>query len=778
MKSRLFTIIMVLSIVISSLISATAFQIKESNIDTADLDIAYLPIWNIGNYWKYNMDMLFIYNNEDGKKVLKIDAEITNMYANLTEIITINNEDIYKLKLDGKITGTVDFLFLEDVAQLNGHFGGYAYIAMESLGIKEFEFNVDGEVFTGIRWRDLNFDMNMNFIPCFNFFEFPIKSDDEPWDMYIEEANLTASVFIDVLGGKYMEFSNSTAFDDIISLDRIETIILPNSQTFETFVLSGTWGDPSYLWYAPEAGYLIKVDETLDWDNGSIISNFYLELIDTNYNEGNSPPNKPNIPIGEDIGQTDQEYTYSTFSTDPEEDQIYYLFDWGDNTNSGWLGPFDSGIPCNAVHSWPKKGMYNIMVKAKDIDEIESEWSDPLSVTITGQSHVFLTINHIEGKDELDVGSEPEWYYSVVLIDELGQTEERVEYNKDNGNWITDNVWSPEILHEFKASSRNMTIQIKLMDYDSIFELGSDDLADISGSDIPDCNGRDNSVDFKRGAVYHGTYNVINSKLKDYSPDPNENADMVEEIISDINYLTSGDLSPDDSTEFEGGIIPYPENDAIVIFTIETDYEKPQVNIKTTNLPENIRPTDNIEFRGTVIGGNPDYSWYWDFGDGKTSNIQNPNHCYAQDGTYTVILTLTDSFGETSVSSTQIIVNKNQAPIDLIIEGPGKGNINEKYDFKFKATDIDGDYLNYFIEWGDGTDTGWLGPYLSDTIITKSHQWTSKNVYTVTFTVKDKYGDTNSKTHRVSMPRIYDNNFLLRLLQQLYIKYPFFRFIF
>lgn len=778
MKKRLILSIITFSILISSIISTTALQIKTTNVDTNNLDGSYLPIWNIGNYWKYNMDMLFIYNNDDGKKVLKIDAEITNMYANLTELIIINNEEIYKLKLDGKITGTVDFLFLEDVAQLRGQFGGYAYIAKDTLGIKEFEFNVDGEVFTGIRWRELKYDMNMNFIPSFNFFEFPIKSDDEPWDMYIEEANLTASVFIDVLGGKYMEFSNSTAFNDIISLDRIETIILPNAGTFETFVLSGTWGDPSYLWYAPEAGYLIKVDETLDWDNGSIISNFYLELSETNYEQGNNPPNKPSTPTGDDVGQTNQELTYTSLSIDPEENQIYYLFDWGDNKNSGWLGPFDSGIPCEAVHSWTKKGVYNLMVKAKDTDNLESEWSDPFSVKIFGQSHIFLTINHIEGKDELDVGSDPEWYYSVVLIDEIGQTNEVIEYNKVNGNWISNNVWGPEIHHEFEATSRNMTIQIKLMDHDSLSELGTDDLADISGSDIPDCNGQDNSVDFKRGAIYHGTYNVINSKLKDYSPIPDENADMVEEIIPNINFLTSGDLSPDDSTQFEGGIIPHPENDAIVIFTIESDYDKPEVSIKTISLPENIRPTDNIEFRGTVIGGNPDYSWYWDFGDGKTSSIQNPSHSYTKDGTYTVTLTLIDSFGEISINSTQIIVNKNQAPTNLVIQGPEKGNINNKYHFNFKATDPDEDLLYYLIDWDDGIDTGWLGPYLSDTIITKSHQWKTKSVYTITFTVKDEYGDTISKNHRLSMPRIYNNKIYIRFLEQFILKYQLLKYIF
>ncbi|MCK4416419.1 MAG: PKD domain-containing protein, partial [Thermoplasmatales archaeon] len=66
----------------------------------------------------------------------------------------------------------------------------------------------------------------------------------------------------------------------------------------------------------------------------------------------------------------------------PEGDQILYLFDWGDNTTSEWLGPYDSGATVNAVHAWNDVGDYEIKVKAKDINGSASGWSDPLSITI------------------------------------------------------------------------------------------------------------------------------------------------------------------------------------------------------------------------------------------------------------------------------------------------------------------------------------------------------------------------------------------------------------
>ena len=56
-------------------------------------------------------------------------------------------------------------------------------------------------------------------------------------------------------------------------------------------------------------------------------------------------------------------------------------------------------------------------------------------------------------------------------------------------------------------------------------------------------------------------------------------------------------------------------------------------------------------------------SWSWDFGDGNTSTLQNPSHTYSQNGTYTVTLTASNSFGNNSVTKSSIItVNKPSAP--------------------------------------------------------------------------------------------------------------------
>jgi len=109
----------------------------------------------------------------------------------------------------------------------------------------------------------------------------------------------------------------------------------------------------------------------------------------------NLAPENPQKPIGPEEGIILEEYSFFTSTTDPEEDQIYYWFDWGDNTNTGWLGPFISGTSIEESHTWYDSGNYSVKVKAKDEKNSESDWSEPLTINI---SKPVLKIETIKGK--------------------------------------------------------------------------------------------------------------------------------------------------------------------------------------------------------------------------------------------------------------------------------------------------------------------------------------------------------------------------------------------
>jgi hypothetical protein len=85
----------------------------------------------------------------------------------------------------------------------------------------------------------------------------------------------------------------------------------------------------------------------------------------------------PNTPIisGPARGKAGILYNYNFSTTDPDDNNVYYYVEWGDSTNSGWLGPYSSGAQASASHIWDSQGTYIIKVKAKDIYGAESDWA-------------------------------------------------------------------------------------------------------------------------------------------------------------------------------------------------------------------------------------------------------------------------------------------------------------------------------------------------------------------------------------------------------------------
>lgn len=143
--------------------------------------------------------------------------------------------------------------------------------------------------------------------------------------------------------------------------------------------------------------YYKDVPVQLGWIEKLSVSQNYLDYqisIDTNgdgKSEYTKKPDKivcadvpyiPGIPSGTDNGKPRKTYSYSASTNDPENDQVSYLFDWGDDTDSGWIGPFNSGQAGVASKSWKRTGTYYVKVKAKDIYGTESDWSEPLAVKI------------------------------------------------------------------------------------------------------------------------------------------------------------------------------------------------------------------------------------------------------------------------------------------------------------------------------------------------------------------------------------------------------------
>lgn len=67
--------------------------------------------------------------------------------------------------------------------------------------------------------------------------------------------------------------------------------------------------------------------------------------------------------------------------------------------------------------------------------------------------------------------------------------------------------------------------------------------------------------------------------------------------------------------------------------------------------------TGNKTFSFFDLSQNYPDTWAWDFGDGTTSNLQNPNHSYTASGSYIVCLTVSNAGGSSTICDTIIVAN-------------------------------------------------------------------------------------------------------------------------
>ncbi|UUX92556.1 lectin like domain-containing protein [Methanoplanus endosymbiosus] len=97
--------------------------------------------------------------------------------------------------------------------------------------------------------------------------------------------------------------------------------------------------------------------------------------------------------------------------------------------------------------------------------------------------------------------------------------------------------------------------------------------------------------------------------------------------------------------------------------------------------------------------GNPT-SWLWDFGDGDTSTLQNPEHTYTESGNYSVSLEVSNSAGSNSITKTDYISVSGLTPSD------GEWTIPLFYEF----SSLSGRHTD-FRELAFGTKTGATDSY-------------------------------------------------------------------
>jgi outer membrane protein assembly factor BamB len=162
-----------------------------------------------------------------------------------------------------------------------------------------------------------------------------------------------------------------------------------------------------------------------------------------------------------------------------------------------------------------------------------------------------------------------------------------------------------------------------------------------------------------------------------------------------------------------------------------------------------------VNFSSYTLYGYPPYTWNWDFGDGNTSDEQNPLHIYDAPGRYIVTLTVTDTQGNYSEDVTWTTVqDTNNPPNNPVIKGPRFGKIDEDINFTFRSEDPEDNEIWYYIDWGDSHTKGWIGWHESGGEITLNLWWYQFGVHTIKAKARDGYGDeSNWSYYKVIVPK-------------------------
>jgi PKD repeat protein len=154
--------------------------------------------------------------------------------------------------------------------------------------------------------------------------------------------------------------------------------------------------------------------------------------------------------------------------------------------------------------------------------------------------------------------------------------------------------------------------------------------------------------------------------------------------------------------------------------------------------PANPAAESAVQFTDESLSASGITAWSWDFGDGATSTDQHPSHIYASAGSYSVLLLVSEADGDASTTSQDVVVAPpNQPPVaDAGFDQAANEGVSVSFDGS-GSTDPNGTIVSYTWSFGDGG---------AGSEATTNHTYADNGIYTVTLTVTDNNGATDTDT--------------------------------
>lgn len=170
------------------------------------------------------------------------------------------------------------------------------------------------------------------------------------------------------------------------------------------------------------------------------------------------------------------------------------------------------------------------------------------------------------------------------------------------------------------------------------------------------------------------------------------------------------------------------------IVKVLTIFAQPASAFSTSNVCDG----SNVIFKdvSTASKGDSIITWFWNFGDGKTSSQQNPTHLYNTFGKYNITLISGSNHGCTDTSTKQIEVY----PVPSASFTGANVCSGEIVSFQDKSTLATGNITKYFWNFGDGQISTSTNPV---------HTYTSSGKFLVSLKITSDKGCSDSTSDTV-----------------------------
>jgi len=352
--------------------------------------------------------------------------------------------------------------------------------------------NFDGTIY-GASWTSgyynyaLDFDGVNDYVSLDNYAPDNLgfnKTDDLIFSLYFKTTQTTKGVMYSVSGGDY-----NPGFHIAINANGTIEIKVWRLSCGLLLTSEGVYNDGDWhhveIWYngiQANPTVLMYVDEELDISTTYYVCTFSAEMftkakIGTRSNDtenffdgkiddlkiikfpGGNEQNPPEIE-GPTEGEAGVEYDFSFTTYDPEDDEVDIYVDWGDGTNTGWIGPYESGYEVTLSHTYYENGYYEISAQSEDVWHFSS-WSHhvirigdqpPDKPTISGPGHGDSKVEHEYTFKATDYEGGDVWYWIEWGDGEIDKWIGPYE----SGKYVkVKHSWDNKGIYEIKAKAKD-----------------------------------------------------------------------------------------------------------------------------------------------------------------------------------------------------------------------------------------------------------------------------------------------------------------------------------